>query len=231
MEAKEFVTAVITAMTDGERPYVDAAISVASSDPCIRQIIVCVSEDNHWIGNPEGVELLLLPLMPVGAVRNRAVERARYPWVAFCDGDDFWLPDKTSVQLRAAESGASFIGACHYLIDEDGVTRANGFAKIIPMPSSWLIRRSLMLEIPFNESITQGDDVEWWGRAKHCHRARCPERLIKYRVREVSLSRATFTKKRKLFFVKLAQKPLLGLPIYFLTWLRWLSLWGKRSYS
>jgi glycosyltransferase involved in cell wall biosynthesis len=41
----------------------------------------------------------------VSAARNRGVEAATGQWIAFCDDDDVWAPDKLAAQLAAAGEG------------------------------------------------------------------------------------------------------------------------------
>ena len=53
----------------------------------------------------------------VAAARNRGAAEAANSWVAFCDDDDLWTPDKLAGQVRAAEqSGArwAYTGAVKF---------------------------------------------------------------------------------------------------------------------
>jgi glycosyltransferase involved in cell wall biosynthesis len=47
----------------------------------------------------------------VSATRNRGVELAGGDWIAFCDSDDLWHPDKLAIMARAADEipGARFV--------------------------------------------------------------------------------------------------------------------------
>src|SRR5918994_221835 len=57
---------------------------------------VVVVHDDH----PQGV----------ANARNRGVSEARGRWVAFCDDDDLWAPDKLASQLEAADrSGCGWV--------------------------------------------------------------------------------------------------------------------------
>jgi glycosyltransferase involved in cell wall biosynthesis len=56
----------------------------------------------------------------VSAARNAGLARAAAPWVAFCDDDDLWAPDKLSRQLAAlaAQPGAGWSATAAVVVDE-----------------------------------------------------------------------------------------------------------------
>lgn len=52
----------------------------------------------------------------VSAARNRGAEQGRAPWLAFCDDDDLWAPDKLTSQMAAARAAGrdwAYGGAVH----------------------------------------------------------------------------------------------------------------------
>jgi len=54
----------------------------------------------------------------VAAARNRGIAEARGAWVAFCDDDDLWAPDKLARQLQAAHhSGRNWVYTGEVRID------------------------------------------------------------------------------------------------------------------
>lgn len=209
------VTAIVPCKTNGDRPFVrEAVCSIRDqTEPC--DIIVIVETSNNWIeetlaGIPD-VRILRRPLSPVGPTRNAGVAEATTEYVAFLDADDVWLPTKTATQLAFLRSrNADFVGVDHVLMREDGTVFAYGTARHIPMPSAWMVRRDYMMRCPFPAVNNQvAEDWVWWRDPDNSTRKhRIPELLIKYRVREISLSSLNISKQRKLRFAKLSRNPL-----------------------
>jgi hypothetical protein len=231
------VAAVITAMTDGEQPFLSETMKAALWDPGIGQVILCVEAENTWVETTLGplmadprLEILRLPLALPGAVRNQAIQYVRMPWVAYCDGDDVWCKGKTRTQRQYVDSmGCDLVGADHYLTDEQGRIRVFGRAQYLPMTSSWMVRTELMRQHPFNESLAQGEDGEWWVRTRMTvTKVRCPKMLLRYRVRALSLSSNTQSKRRKAQLVALSSIPILGSLVSLGTIGLWLSSRQKK---
>lgn len=244
------VTAVVTAITDGERPFLQETVKAVLLDPGIGQVVLCIEDRNTWIDEVLGsladdsrLEIIRLPLAIPPTVRNQALKYVRLPWIAFCDGDDVWCQGKTQKQRAYAEStGSDFVGADHYLTDEAGRVRAVAQARTLPMPSSWLVRTDIMKQYPFDESVQVGSDGEWWIRInrtnKALKKARYAELLLYYRVRSGSISSSTPSKRRKAKIVAVASLPVVGQSVFLVTWLAWmltrrdnyiwLSAWGKQ---
>lgn len=190
-------------MTEGDRPFVKEAVrsAVQQTVPCA--IIVMASTENDWIEATLGelaakVTVCRLPLQPVGLVRNRGVSEARTEWVAFLDGDDLWLPEKTARQLAWAKAnGLQASGARHILVRTDGTPYFYAFAKTMPLPSSYLFTRDLIIREPFTD-LRQWEDSELWKRLLKLGVAGTMRKhLIHYRVREGSLSSSFAPAKRQ----------------------------------
>lgn len=231
------VAAIITAMTDGEQPFLRNTVEAVLCDPGIGQAILCIEQKNAWVDTALGslitdprLEIIRIPMMPPGAARNQALSNVRMPWIAYCDGDDVWCKGKTIIQRSyASTTGCDFVAADHYLTDEGGRVRAFALARYFPMTSSWMVRAEIMNSHPFNESLYQGEDGEWWIRTTGIvQRVRCPKMLVRYRVRSGSLSSTTPSKRRKAKIVAFASIPVLGASILFFTWCIWLSTRQKK---
>jgi glycosyltransferase involved in cell wall biosynthesis len=139
--------------------------------------------------------------------RNTGVQNARGKYVAFCDDDDLWMPEKLARQVEAMERnpdaalcftrGVTFgngdFFARHAL--KKGVDR-NHFRRLLYgnfiANSSVMVRRSVLAEVgPFNvEKFLHGaEDYEMWLRIAYRHRLlRIDEPLIRYRVHPTNLA-------------------------------------------
>lgn len=204
-------------MTAGDRPFVGEAIRSIreQTEPC--DIIVVVETSNNWIEDVMGdcpeARILRIPMSPPGPTRNAAVAEAKTEFIAFLDADDVWLPTKTAAQLAFLRShDADFVGVDHLLMREDGTVFAYGTAKYTPMPSAWMIRRDFMLKFPFRDKSIYDratDSGIWWDDTENSTtRYRIPEPLIKYRVRDVSVSSAHASKQKKLRYANISKLPL-----------------------
>ena len=67
--------------------------------------------------------------LPLGAARNKAIEKASGKYIAFLDCDDIWLPEKLEKQVALLESNKE-LGLVYsdcYLIDSTGKVAENPF--------------------------------------------------------------------------------------------------------
>ena len=70
--------------------------------------------------------------MGVSAARNRGLEEASGEWIAFCDGDDWYLPEFCEEMLNSAkENGSDFVICDYQLVSDNGPSvTANTLAPI-----------------------------------------------------------------------------------------------------
>lgn len=146
--------------TDGTREYL-----ATLSDPRIRVVHL------EHCGRP-------------ARVRNRAMDDARAPYIAFLDSDDWWEPEKLAVQLAALEAhpacGWSYTSLRR--VDEQGreipvftsppripeegfilEDIARGDAGVFT--STLMVRRTLIAAAGgFDESLVVAEDFEFWIR-------------------------------------------------------------------
>lgn len=208
------VTAIVTCMTDAERPFIREALLSVSDQTLPCETIIVVLDSNTWIDSivadfPD-VRVIRRPPGWEGAARHTGIDVARTEFVAFLDGDDVWLPPKTKKQLTLLrKNGGEFAGVDHILITEEGKPFAFGRACYEAMPSSWMVRRSTMLRYPFDPNVPMGADWKWWESTwSSVRKARLPEPLIKYRVRRQSLSTPIPSKRIKVALANISKAPM-----------------------
>jgi teichuronic acid biosynthesis glycosyltransferase TuaG len=68
--------------------------------------------------------------------RNDGLKSATGRYIAFCDADDVWLPEKASVQIEGIErKAADVIYSDSYIVDESGIKTGELFSDLHPLPS------------------------------------------------------------------------------------------------
>jgi glycosyltransferase involved in cell wall biosynthesis len=207
------VTTIITCMTDGERPYVAAALRSVRHQTLPGKVILCVTDTNDWIRElPEsllaGVDLFRLPLQPSGFVRNDAIDRVETDLVAFLDSDDLWRPRKVERQVALLQRyNLDVVAGKHVLVREDGTPFFYAFARSYPMPSTWLGRTAIFRERRFEPMPLAEDAVmwDWLLAAKRC--AVLDDFVLHYRVRGGSSSQPSWSMRRKLAYERRSHIP------------------------
>ena len=80
-----------------------------------------ISTLKHYSEKDERVKLLLLENNKgPGYSRDKSIERAQGRYIAFCDSDDLWMPDKLELQIAFMNEKQCVLSYTSYLlIDED----------------------------------------------------------------------------------------------------------------
>jgi len=143
------------------------------------------------------------------AARNAGIEAARAPWIAFCDDDDRWAPDKLAAQLAALDATPGAAWACtgSVLVDDGGRIidherpPSSGDAlpallagNVIPGGgSSVLVRADEVRAVGgFEVARRHSEDWDLWIRlAERSPIASVDRPLVAYRIWPGSASRAT----------------------------------------
>jgi glycosyltransferase involved in cell wall biosynthesis len=143
----------------------------------------------------------------VAHARNRGIERAAHPWIAFLDDDDRWSPDKLRVQLdrvRAEEADFVYTAGLAVAADDrrvlwtspaftpEELRRDIRSRNLIFAGSSNVLARTELLRRlgGFDESLHHIADWDLWIRLTEAGRpAACPEPLLAYVVHETNMHR------------------------------------------
>jgi len=146
----------------------------------------------------------------VAVNRNYGISKANGEYIAFCDDDDLWMPEKLERQVKLLDLNKE-LGLVYsdcYLIDENGnlkrdtllsgskLLRGNVFDKLfqsynfIPMPTV-MIRREVLSKVGgFDPKYIIAQDYDLWLRiAEHYPIDFTEEPLAKYRIHGGSVSR------------------------------------------
>lgn len=162
--------------------------------------------------------------------RNFAIERARGTWVAFCDDDDVWAPDKLERQLAEAEAhpdaGVICADAVYFSADETGTVTEYGTllsaredrwldledmlsGRNEVVLSSAMVRREALDDVgawDTDPGIFAIEDYQYWLRtAAAGHRIRrIGEPLLRYRMHGAMVSHADtrVTQRKQLYMIE-----------------------------
>ena len=140
---------------------------------------------------------------------NRSFEEARGDFVANCDADDVWEPDKLQRQLDALlvhpETDIAFSGARLFGLKEGAFNRGPAATGLLERrdfagelyrgnpicTSSTVVRRSLFARVgPFRHSAAPSEDYDYWLRALLAGATffHDPSPLVRYRVHSEQVS-------------------------------------------
>lgn len=178
------------------------AVVVDDGDPSVAGVFAPFAADRR-------LRLLRTSNGGVSTARNRGVEAARAPLVAFLDGDDLYLPPYLASMLAALESdeGLGFVACDAFLFGEG---RRERYSERYPMDGPVTLRRVLAGEVNiftattvrreafravggFDPGLAVAEDLDLWVRLLTAGwRAEVvPEALVRYRRRAGSLSSDT----------------------------------------
>ncbi|MGD9073874.1 MAG: glycosyltransferase family A protein [Desulfobacteraceae bacterium] len=153
--------------TDCEVIVVDDGSDDGTAD-CLKPVMSYIK----YIRHPDN--------MGVSAARNRGIRASRYPFVAFLDSDDYWLPKKLSTQIAffkrnpeavACQTEEIWIrkglrvnpGKRH--LKPSGEIFVPSLKLCLVSPSSVVLKRSLLDEVGlFDEDLPACEDYDLWLR-------------------------------------------------------------------
>ena len=136
---------------------------------------------------------------------NFAIQNCDTEWLAICDADDLWAPNKLMEQFKLASSGVSIIGTQMSYIDDNGILIPD--APTLPVKnndiihsvlhkrenaicnSSVMYRRSVHTHVVgFYDPLCVVEDYDMWSRCAFAglRFVNHPDRLVQHRIHDGS---------------------------------------------
>jgi len=170
---------VIIAVYNGEK-YIEAAIASVQAQSW-KKVNIIIADDGSTDNTlsiisalattDSRIKIQALPHRGVSATLNAAIRETSAPYIAFLDADDLWHEEKLERQMHALSQSEAKICCClmqefESFNHEDPVTHSarpeplKGYSK-----TAFLGARSVFNRFGlFDESVTIGDFVDWFGR-------------------------------------------------------------------
>ena len=142
--------------------------------------------------------------------RNKGIEEAKGEYIAFCDDDDLWMPEKLKKQIQAITIGDSDLCFTNTIHIDKNFNTVNKRHINIPIPEKTTLSRLLLSNYVALSSVLvkhevikkfkgfdtrsdfrAGEDYELWGRmlAEEVTFCSVKENLVLYRVHNQNISK------------------------------------------
>jgi glycosyltransferase involved in cell wall biosynthesis len=187
------------AVYNGARHIRHALDSILSQTVPVDEILVVddgsTDESAEIAASYPGVRVIRQPNAGIGGARRTLVENACGDWIAFCDHDDYWEPNRIEKGLPAThDEEAVLIYSAVWHVDENGVKTEPllhatpdqpALEHLVPWPediwtSSTLLRREAIVQAGnFNPAYRSGEDMlMWFQLGSRGKIVQIPERLV-----------------------------------------------------
>ncbi len=197
----------IVVPTHNRRPLLSAAIDAILQQRDVSFEVVVVNDGSSddtkpWLERLQAQDSRIRTVhheraRRMSAARNAGIMRAAARWVAFCDDDDLWAPDKLARQLEALRESSARWGCTgavlvderldivgHHYVKGGRVLAELLTANVVPSGGSSVIAETALLKelCGFDEALQTSEDWDLWIRlAKHSPLAAVERPLIAYR--------------------------------------------------
>ncbi len=205
MSTKTSVSVVIPCYNTAQ--FLPAAVdSVLAQTEPVEEILVVddgSSDNTREVASRYGskIKYVFQKNKGLAAARNTGIRESNSDWVAFLDADDWWMPEKISLQKRLIQPNVVLIYTGVLFVNSNGTSTASSptppaslWPKLRAMnlitPSTVMVKKDALLELGgFNESIRACEDWELWVRLFPIGSfAMVPKAVTGYRVVSGSLS-------------------------------------------
>jgi glycosyltransferase involved in cell wall biosynthesis len=192
MRAEQQLPLVSTVIPTLNRPQLVRRAVLSALDQTYSNLEIVVVVDGLDLDTVEELEMLQEPRLRVIALpenagpataRNIGVRESRGEWIAFLDDDDEWLPEKTAKQISSSAHIDPAINFVSCRVEErnrdTSCVKPHDFPRPgenlseymfcrggLLLPSTYLVKRTVMLAVPFRNGLRGNEDSDWLFRAQ-----------------------------------------------------------------